>query len=398
MYNEVGDKMYIEALDHKGRGIAKIDGKIVFIENALPGEDVDIIISKRKKNYDEGYVSIFNEKSENREKPKCPYYLKCGGCQLMHMSYQNQLSFKQNKINNIIKRYLNKKVPINPIIYANQYHYRNKIRLQVQNKIGLYKKQTNEIVPIDQCLICDSIINDKIKKLNKLNLTSIKDITIRVSDLENMVSIVSNQDIDIQPIYDIFDNIIVNKKLKKGNRYIKVEINNIKYQISSESFFQVNFDIMQKMYDCIKKLVFGSNKVLDLYCGIGSISLYIKDVVLKVDGVEINRQAIKDADNNKRLNDCQNVFFTCSDTKDIMIEDDYDTIIVDPPRSGLNKSIINELLNANCQQIIYVSCDPLTLVRDLKNLNTKYDIVSITPFDMFPNTYHVECVCLLKLK
>lgn len=393
--------MLIESLDHKGRGIARVNGKIIFIENALPGEDVDISVIKDKKKYSEAIVKNFNEKINDRENVKCPYYYKCGGCQIMHMKHNYQLSFKQNKISNIIEKYFDKKTHINPIVYGNQYNYRNKLRLQVKDKVGLYEKETNKIVDIDSCLICNSLINEKINKLKKLNLKYIKDITMRVGDNQSIVLLNSSKDVDTECINNDFDNIIVKSNktiIKKGSSYIKIKLNNVVFQVSIESFFQVNYDIMIKMYDYVKSQLSGNNKVLDLYCGIGSISLYIKDVVSKVFGVEINKQAIIDANINKELNNCQNVSFRCSDTKDIIINDYYDTIIVDPPRAGLNKQIINELLKSDSKQIIYVSCDPLTMVRDINLLKNKYDLISITPFDMFPNTYHVECVCVLKLR
>ncbi len=391
----------IESLDHKGRGITKIDNKITFVTNALAFEDVDIIITKIKKKYNEAKVSRYNKISKDRIEPLCPYYLLCGGCNIAHMSYQEQLKFKQNKIANIINKYLDKNIEINDIIYSKQYNYRNKLTLQVNNEIGLYKQETNDIINIDKCLISDKCINDKIKYLNNLDLKKIKQFILRISDEEIMLIIVGNKDLDITPIFKYFDNIVIKDDkyyLKKGNDYILKRINNLYYKISLDSFFQVNYDIMIKLYDYIKKNCQNSLNVLDLYCGTGSISIYISDVVKKVNGIEINENAIEDANYNKKINKVENINFICSDTKDIKLNEYYDTIIVDPPRSGLNKSIIKEILKVKPQKIIYVSCDPMTLTRDLKDLKNVYDIDSITPFDMFPNTYHVECVTILNLE
>ena len=391
----------IESLDHKGRGITKIDNKITFVTNALAFEDVDIIITKTKKKYNEAKVSRYNKISKDRIEPLCPYYLLCGGCNIAHMSYQEQLKFKQNKIANIINKYLDKNIEINDIIYSKQYNYRNKLTLQVNNEIGLYKQETNDIINIDKCLISDKCINDKIKYLNNLDLKKIKQFILRISDEEIMLIIVGNKDLDITPIFKYFDNIVIKDDkyyLKKGNDYILKRINNLYYKISLDSFFQVNYDIMIKLYDYIKKNCQNSLNVLDLYCGTGSISIYISDVVKKVNGIEINENAIEDANYNKKINKVENINFICSDTKDIKLNEYYDTIIVDPPRSGLNKSIIKEILKVKPQKIIYVSCDPMTLTRDLKDLKNVYDIDSITPFDMFPNTYHVECVTILNLE
>lgn len=393
--------MQIKSLDHKGRGIAKLDNKITFVENALTFEDVDIIITKSKKKYNEAKVSKYNIVSKNRIEPSCSYYPLCGGCHIAHMSYEEQLKFKQDKITNIIHRYLNKNIIINDIIYDKPYHYRNKLTLQVDNEIGLYKQKTNDIISINNCLITDKHINDKIKYLNKLNLKHIKQFILRATDNEILIIIVGNKDIDITPIYNDFDNIVIKDDkyyLKKGNDYLQKKINKLYYKISLDSFFQVNYNVMIKLYDFIKKNCKNSKNILDLYCGTGSISIYISDIAKEIEGIEINQNAIKDANYNKKINKINNVKFICSDTKDIKLNKYYDTIIVDPPRSGLNKSIINEILKVKPQSIIYVSCDPLTLARDLKDLNNDYDIISITPFDMFPNTYHVESVCVLKLR
>lgn len=393
--------MYVESLDHKGRGITRIDNKITFVKNALPHEDVDIRIEKCRKKYNEAIVTNYNHISIDRVEYLCPYYSKCGGCHIGHLVYDKQLSFKQDKIANIIDRYLKQKISINNIVYGKDRYYRNKITLQVNNKIGLYELETNNIIGIDKCLLVNELINNKIKYLNKLNLKKITQFIIRSSDDEILLIIVGTKNIDIKPIYDYFDNIVIKDDkyyLKKGNEYLLKKIGNLYYKISLDSFFQINYEVMIKLYDYIKKNCQNCHRVLDLYCGTGSIGLYISDSVDEVDGIEINKNAIKDANYNKQINNITNADFICSDTKDITINKDYDTIIVDPPRSGLNTHIINEIINSSPQKIIYVSCDPMTLVRDLNLVKEHYNIQEITPFDMFPNTYHVECVCIMNHK
>lgn len=393
--------MYVESLDHKGRGITRIDNKITFVKNALPNEDVDIRIEKCRKKYNEAIVTNYNHISKDRVEYPCPYYSKCGGCHIGHLAYDKQLLFKQDKIANIIDRYLKQKIAINNIVYGKDKYYRNKITLQVNNKMGLYELETNNIIEIDKCLLVQELINNKIKYLNKLNLKKIKQFIIRSSDDEILLIIVGPKNTDIKPIYDYFDNIGIKDDkyyLKKGNEYLLQKIGNLYYKISLDSFFQINYEVMIKLYDYIKTNCKNSHKVLDLYCGTGSIGLYISDSVDKVDGIEINKNAINDANYNKKINNITNVYFICNDTKDISINKNYDTIIVDPPRSGLNDHIINEIIKNVPQKIIYVSCDPMTLVRDLNILKEHYNIQEITPFDMFPNTYHVECVCIMNRK
>ena len=171
------------------------------------------------------------------------------------------------------------------------------------------------------------------------------------------------------------------------------------YLVSPESFFQVNYDMTVKLYDKVSEYLSSSGKVMDLYCGTGSIGIYIADKVKSIFGIEINKSAIRDANSNKELNDINNISFKCGDVENIINSRDfYDTIIVDPPRGGLSKKTKDILLNIGSKKIIYVSCNPMTLVRDINDLKVKYEFREITLFDLFPNTYHVESVTLLSLK
>lgn len=395
----------INSLDHYGRGITKINGKIAFIENALENEIIEYKINKEKKNYIEGSVLKYIEKSKERINIECPYYDICGGCNIMHMSYSNQLKFKQQKIENIIKKYLNKEIKINNIVKSDiNTNYRNKITFQVKESIGFFKNQTHEIININNCLISNTLINNSIKYLKKLDLKNIKSITCRTGSNELMIVIeTSDKYLDITPIKKISQSIFlkVNNKYIHvfGNKYIYQKLGDYKFIISPDSFFQVNINTCLKLYNKIKTYV-GSNKnIIDLYCGTGSIGIFIEKNN-NVIGIEINEFAAKDALENKKINNLEDIDFICGDSGDKLKQLSFnpDIIIVDPPRSGLNKETINNILKFNTKQIIYVSCDPMTLVRDLNILNKYYDIKEITPFDMFPNTYHVECLTYLTKK
>lgn len=390
----------IESLDHNGRGIAKLNNKVVFVSNALPDEIVEINILNEKSKYIEADVSRYITKSNKRIECICPYYKDCGGCDLLHMNYQDQLAFKKDKIVNIVSRYLDGNIKVNDIVGCdNTFNYRNKVTFHVNNNIGYFKDKTNDIVPIDNCFLASKQINDSIKYLNKLNLKNINEITCRSTSNELMIIIKSNKEIDITPIKDIASSIYINDKLVYGNECIYNTIGNYKYIISPDSFFQINNNTCKKLYDLIKDKTKDSKNVLDLYCGTGSIGLYISENK-NILGIEINENAIKDANKNKKLNNVENINFICGDSGKNSTKLDFkpDTIIVDPPRSGLNDLTINNIINMNPSKIIYVSCDPMTLVRDLKILSTKYTILDITPFDMFPQTKHVECVCVLERK
>lgn len=393
----------VYALDHSGRGIAKIDNKIVFIKNALPDEIVEIKINKDKKKYIEADVLKYIEKSDKRVKSPCPYFNICGGCDIMHISYDDQLLFKQDKIENIVKKYLDDNIKINKIVKCdNICNYRNKTTFQVKKEIGFYKNNTYDIVPIDNCLISNNIINNSINYLKQLDLSKINQIICRSCNDKLMIIIDSKtKNIDIKPIESISDSIYLKinneYKLVYGDKYIKQTLDNYTFSISPDSFFQVNIDTCLKLYNKIKDYVGENKNVLDLYCGTGSISIFISKNN-NILGIELNEQAILDANINKELNNINNIEFLCGDAGKIIknINFNPDIIVVDPPRGGLNKETIDEIIKINPKELIYVSCDPMTLVRDLKLLNSNFNIIELTPFDMFPNTKHVESLVLLK--
>ena len=395
----------ITDFDYKGRGIGKIDGKIVFVENSIPGEIIDIDIVKDEKKYVEGVVKRYINKSNNRITPECPYYKYCGGCSLMHLNYKNQLIYKQNKVENIIKKALNSKIPVNKIVKSEiNTYYRNKVTFQVNNDIGFFKNESHEFISIDSCIMCNKKINSSIPYLKKLKLSEIQKITCRCNDNKLMIIIeTNNKKINIDCLKNISDSIylLVNEKYihKYGEKHLFESIGNYKYIISPDSFFQINIDVTKKIYDRIKEYIGFNKNIIDLYCGTGTIGIYTSEKN-NVIGIEVNKYAYQDALKNKELNNIQNIEFLCGDSgksiKKILFKPDV--IIVDPPRGGLNKETINNILMLNPKKLIYVSCNPLTLASDLKYIENNYKIVEISPFDMFPNTYHVETVCLLNRK
>ena len=383
----------IEDIDHYGNGIGYINNKVVFVKRSLPGEVVDIRIIKDKKNYSEAIISSIIEKSNDRIEPKCPYYDNCGGCNLLHMSYNKQLEFKENKIKNIVSKYLGN-IKVNHIVSTNEFNYRNKVTFQVKEKIGFYKEKSYELIKIDNCLLLDDKINSIIPILNKLSLSKISKITVKCFNDKLMV--IFDNEVDIESIKNYFDSIYIKDKLIYGSKYLKANLGNYEFYIGANTFFQVNIDTTLKLYDKIKSYINEKDNVLDLYCGIGSIGIYTNKSNNTI-GIEIVDESIESANENNKLNNT-NIKFICSDASLITNIKDINTVIIDPPRSGLNKDTINNIIKLNPDKIIYVSCDPMTLVRDLKILSDNYNIIEITPFDMFPNTYHVESVVLLSRK
>ena len=399
----------ITKLDHQGRGITKIDEKIVFVENALPSEEVEINIHNNKKKYMEANVVKYISKSDKRVESDCIYYDKCGGCDLRHIKYEDTLKFKEDKGKEVINKFTGLDIKINPIIKTNPYNYRNKVSFKVDEVIGYYKKKTNDIIKIEKCLLLDERINIILEKISKIDLKNVINIIIRSSKNTNDIMIIFEVkgNFDLANISDLKEvsSIIV----KENNTYktiykldnIYEKLDDLTFIISPESFFQVNTEGCLKLYNKVKEVLDlnENDNVLDLFCGTGTIGIYLSKYVKKVIGVEINKYAVLDANKNKELNKINNIEFICEDVNKIIDKfKDIDVVVVDPPRSGLDKNMIDSLIKINPKQIAYVSCDPITLARDLKILSEEYEIKEITPVDMFPYTCHVECVCLLKSK
>lgn len=403
-------KVEVTKLDHQGRGIAKINDKIIFIPNALPEETVDVDIILEKKKYYEGIIKEIINASDKRIKSICPYFEECGGCQFLNMNYQDSLDYKQNKVEEIMNKYLGIKIKINNIVACdNNLYYRNKTTFQVKNDIGFFKEKTNTLIPVDKCYISDIKINDIYKAIkDNINLTNVKQVIIRATKntLESMVIFKTSNYIDNKKIIDILkkkvDSIYINDELIYGKGKIIENLCNKNFYISPSSFFQVNTLQAEKLYN--KAIAYADIKkedtVLDLYCGTGTIGIVASDKAKKVIGIELNKEAIKDANENKKLNNINNIEFYAGDVGKILNKNNYkpDIIIVDPPRIGLDSLALAQILNIRPKKLVYVSCDLMTLARDLKLLSNDYDILELTPVDMFPYTAHVESVCALKLK
>lgn len=399
----------IEKLDNFGRGITWIDGKICFVPDTLPNEIVDISIIKTTKKYLIGKLNKFNTYSKNRIINICPYAKECGGCDIMHANYNFENKFKQEKVKELVTKFtkLDSNI-VKEIDFCDRNNYRNKITLHSNGvDLGLYKKNTNEIIPINNCFLVTNKINKLIKYiLKKIDIKSIDEIMIREGNKthELMLSIKGKiEKIDkYYNLLEIVDVLIINSKVLSKNDKIISYVKDKKYYVSEKSFFQINNKLTEKLYDEVLNAVIEnkSRNVLDLYCGTGTIGIYISDYVNKVYGIEIIPDAIRDAFMNKRLNDTKNISFKAGKVENLInnIKEDYDTIIIDPPRSGLDKNVILNIKRLLPATIIYVSCDPVTLMRDINNLNEIYDVKYIKPFNMFPNTYHVECVSVLQQK
>lgn len=406
--NEVYETKIIR-FNNEGEGIGIINGIITFIPYSLPGELVKVKIDSIYDNYAKGKLMEIISKSTERIDPICPYFYECGGCSLMHLTYEKGLEFKIEKVKSIFNKIANEDIKINKIYSYNQFNYRNKVTLKIsKNKIGYYKEKTNEIVQIDRCLIADEKINsviDKLKKfINKYVDNDIANIMLRVVKGKTMLYLdnISNQyKNNFIKDFKNLDSIYINNNLVLGSKTLEEEIDDFKFKISPKSFFQVNKEVAKAMYEKAVSYIDKSDVTLDLYSGTGTITALLSKKSKKVVGIEVNKSAVEDANNNIKYNNISNVEFICAkveDKIDTLKKLNIDNIVLDPPRSGSDKKTLKNILDINPNKIIYISCNPVTLARDYNILKYKYEIKEINLYDMFANTSHVETVMVLERK
>ncbi len=412
------DEIYevnITALENDAKGVCKINKMVVFVPKALKDEIVKIRITEIKKNFAIGKIVEIIKPSQKRLQSKCPYYGECGGCNLRHQSTDENLKFKKEKITTALKR-IGKidKEPEDVIPSLKDDNYRNKVSFKLENnRIGFYGLGTYQLTDIDNCLLAEKSINDALRVIRKYildNENKIKTITIKHGNAldEILIDIYSLDDNDVKILNYITTNIsnlktvIFNDKIVYGNGYISQISNGLMFNCSSKSFFQVNSSACEKLYDAAIKVCNLSKEdvVLDLYSGTGTITCIVANHVKKVIGIEIVKDAVLDAKVNAKINNINNVTFICGDVlKEIIkIKDKIDVIFVDPPRKGIDRKTIAIMKRILPKKIVYISCNPVTMARDLSYLTDLYTIKKIIPVDMFPNTSHVECISFLKLK
>ena len=404
---------YVIGLENEAQGVCKINGMIVFVPKVLVGEKIRIRITEIKKNFARGKAVEILEESKERIESKCPYYEECGGCDLIHQTIDENLKFKREKVYNALKRIGKIDVDVEKCVpsFKND-NYRNKASFKVENdRIGFYKEATYQLTDIKECLLVENEINDCLKEVRnyiKNNNNKINSITIKYGNArgELLIDIYSLDEEDIKIIDFLIDKVsclktaIFNDKVVYGKGYIEEISNGLMFDVSSKSFFQVNSMQAEKIYDtAIKSAKLSKNDVaLDLYCGTGTITMIVSKYVKKVIGIEIVEDAIRNAKQNMNINNINNVNFICGDaTKEISkIKEKIDVIFVDPPRKGMDRKAISIMKKINPKKIIYISCNPVTMARDISYLTDLYDVKKVIPFDMFPNTAHVECVCVME--
>lgn len=392
---KIGDIKEVNIISNTnlGDGVGRIENKPIYIKNAVSKDKLEVRITRVNKKYLQGEIVKIVKESEDRVKPLCPYFPKCGGCTFWNVNINKENEIKENYIKRLFPN-----VKVNTIIANNEINYRNKVTFHIHNgKLGYYQKNSNNLVIIEECLILNKEINKIKKYLETLDLTKVTEIMIRYSNnYDELLINFKGQLKDYNNLKKIknIKSIYINNDLVYGNPTIKEKINNLEFLIGPNSFFQINTNMIANLYNSIKNFITPSSSLLDLYCGTGTIGIYLNEYFEHILGIDIVKENIENAFLNKEINKIDNISFQHKDASSI--ENTYfDVVIVDPPRAGLGEKTKEHLLNINSKIIIYVSCNPNTLKKDIEKLKEKYQLVEITPVNMFPKTEHIECVSLL---
>lgn len=448
----------------EGKAIAKVDNMVVFVPYVVPGDIIDIQVTRKKNSYAEGKAVRFEKYSENRCEAFCEHFGICGGCKWQILPYSEQLKYKQDQVSNDLTRIGHIEIPeIQPILGSEKTQfYRNKLEFTFSNKKWLTLEQINsgevfeymdavgfhipgmfdKVLDIDKCWLQDDISNQvrnfvrdycHEKGYTFFNLKFkgglMRTLIIRTSTTGELMVIVVFYEDDKEAQEDILNAIahrfpqitsllyILNEKANdtitdqevltwRGNDYIYEEMEGLKFKIGPKSFYQTNSEQAYNLYKVARDFagLTGDELVYDLYTGTGTIANFVAKQARKVVGIEYVEDAIEDAKVNSLNNKIDNTLFYAGDMKDILTQEFInehgkpDVIITDPPRAGMHEEVVNVILFAEPQRIVYVSCNPATQARDLNLLDEKYKVVKVQPVDMFPHTHHVENVVLLERK
>lgn len=439
------DKVRVEVIDinYDGLGIGRYNDKVVFIERGITGETVDVTIDYVNKNYYRGHVVEVVKRSNDRVDNACGSYPWCGGCSLLHMKYEATLKYKLKAVKDTLQRIGHIDYNITKIYgMEDPYGYRNKVQIPVgfsKGKLicGYYQSQSHKIVPFEKCLLQSENVNDVVNFLknifNEYKITNyneetkkgcLRHILIRENYLGQLMIVFITNEKKIESINGIISkilnryknvisiiqninsedtNVILGNKSKVlyGEDEIIDKIGDISYRISHKSFFQINRNQTLKLYNIVLDYTKGFKNIIDAYSGVGSISLMLSKQCQKVYGIEVVEEAVNDARNNALLNKINNAEFTLGKVEDEInnfIDKKIDCIVIDPPRKGLDVKVIEAINNSKIKNVVYVSCNPATLARDLNLLSEKYEIKDISLVDMFGFTSGIESVVKLTAK
>ena len=462
--NIVLERVLITDYAAEGKSLARVDGKVVFVENAVPGDLVDILLTRNKKDWAEGFITRFHEYSADRVKPFCSHFGICGGCQWQILPYDKQLEYKQKQVLDNLTRIGKLDLPApEPILGApERVYYRNKIEYTFSNRAYLLKEELHnpeignfrnvagfhakgifdKIVDIDSCHLQaepTNLIRKAVKNWALANQASFYDIKLHSGWLRNlqirlcttgelMVNLIFGHEEEFKRIR-LLDHLLetfpgittllytLNSKLNdnlydlypqvySGKGYVIETLEDFRFKIGPKSFFQTNSRQGEGLYRIVRNFagLSGRETVYDLYCGTGSIGIFLGRQAGKIIGVELVGEAVADAKENAALNGLDQARFFEGDVVRICDEAFFaehghpDVIVTDPPRAGMHEKLVRKILEMQAPVVVYVSCNPATQARDLNLLDEKYRVTRIQPVDMFPHTHHIENVVQLKLK
>lgn len=397
-----------------GEGIAYDEGKTVFVKGAIKGETVVAKTVLEKKKYRVAATVSVCEKSDLREKPPCKYFGKCGGCSVQHIKYEAQLKIKRDFVLDTIKKIAGIEVKVNDTVASPfTYRYRNKLSYPVKDgRVGLYKENSHEVVDITDCMLQKEWNVSLIRAIREFiinNGEGVRHVVAREKEGKICITVVASKKINLMPLtklldfsdYALYLNVnAADDNVILGDEYYCVFSKGNPPDFHPASFYQVNDFIENQIYSLVASLV-ESEEVVDAYCGAGNLTLRLAKKAKAVYGIEICKQAIESGEEKAKINKVDNVSFICGDCAVELPKlkfDDKATIVLDPPRKGVDEKVLEAIMSVRPAKVVYVSCNPATLARDIKALSENYDVQYVTPFDMFPQTSHVESVALLTAK
>ncbi len=379
------------------------DERVIFIKGAIPGEVVDAEIIEKKRDYSVANVISVVEPSEDRVEPPCPVFGVCGGCQLQYVSYGRQVSMKDEILIDSLARIGGIETTLGTPLSGEQWHYRHRAQFKVSRTgdIGFFRESSRDVVTFEQCPLLRKEINGCLRLIKeKVDVSGLSDIHVALGD--RPLILVKGK----QPAYEMgpwlslgFPAVAYNENIVSVAGHTTFDLNGLQYMVSPWTFFQAHWELNTRVVEHVVNLIPSEGRtVLDLYAGAGNFSLPVAARAAEVTAVEEHPAAVEDGIRNIKANAIKNCKFVKSSAEKFRMQKKYDVIILDPPRPGLTSEVMKKVLQTPPDSIMYISCNPATLSRDLKKLKDKYELKSVSQIDFFPNTYHIEAVALLQLR
>ena len=381
------------------------DEKVIFIKGAIPGEVVEVKIEEKKRDYSIASVVNVVEPSEYRVVPKCRVFGSCGGCQLQFVSHEKQLDMKNEILLDSLKRIGGIEAALDPVLSDAEWNYRCRAQFKVSraHEIGFFREASREVITFDECPLMNREINVLLQKMKENGLAgNLAEIHVALGDTP--VVLLKGKEYDTASFEKFIDlgisGIAYNDAIAYGGAYTGFDLNGLRYTVSPWTFFQSHWDLNRKVIDFLldRLAPLEGKRVLDLYAGAGNFSIPLAAHAEEVVAVEENAYASDDGVRNGELNNMQNMRFVKSTAEKYRLTRKFDIVLLDPPRLGLSSEVVKKILENPPAMIVYISCNPSTLARDLKKLGEKYDLMSLRQIDFFPQTYHVESVSLLQIR